>query len=394
MNNKLPSYFRLSFWNIAFFIIFILGLFTIYRRFTLGLGETTSTNDLTPWGLLIGFNILTGVGFAAGGLVLSVVVTVFGMQKYKPLVKPMILTALVVELMVVMALMLDLGKPWNVFHLIYMWNTRSVMFFVGWTVMLYTAVMVLELSPMAFERFKMQGLSNIIKSVSVILVVLGAVLATMHQTLLGTLFMITPTRLYGLWYNPWLPVLFFVQAVGVGLAMVIFISHLSSRTFRKRLEFGLLFNLARVFVLVQVVYLMLRFQAIAKVGASDLLFVPRMETYYFWFEILVGSVIPAILMSIPFIRHNRNGLFWASILGVGGFMVARLNVAVTGFVASSGNAYFPNWEEIVSSIFIVAVGFKLFEFIGRNLPIFDPIQPSGEQVKSEPVIVDISPDYG
>ena len=51
-------------------------------------------------------------------------------------------------------------------------------------------------------------------------IVVGVVLSTLHQSSLGSLYLIMPQKLNPLWYSPLLPVYFFFSAVAVGLAMV------------------------------------------------------------------------------------------------------------------------------------------------------------------------------
>ena len=61
-------------------------------RFTKGLAATTNLTHTNPWGLWIGFDVMSGVALAAGGFVTSTAVYIFGMKEYKPIVRPAILT--------------------------------------------------------------------------------------------------------------------------------------------------------------------------------------------------------------------------------------------------------------------------------------------------------------
>ena len=117
-----------------------------------GLGAVTNLSDAYPWGLWVGFDILCGVGLAAGGFTITTVVYVFNVKRFKPIVRPTILTAFLGYVLVVVALLFDLGRPWNLWHPLVMWNPRSVMFEVSWCVMLYLTVLSLEFSGMVFER--------------------------------------------------------------------------------------------------------------------------------------------------------------------------------------------------------------------------------------------------
>ena len=129
--------------------------------------------------------------------------------------------------------MFDLGQPWRIWHAIIMWNPHSVMFEVAWCVMLYTTVLALEFSPMLFERIGWKIAYHTVHRLTVPLVILGVLLSMLHQSSLGSLFLILPGKLYPLWYSPWLPIFFFISAVALGCAMTIFESFLSYRALRK-----------------------------------------------------------------------------------------------------------------------------------------------------------------
>ncbi len=231
---------KITFWRAVASVIVITGLYSTYLRFTGGLQSATNLSDSYPWGLWIGFDILCGVGLAAGGFTLCAVTHIFNIEKFKALTRPAILTAFLGYLLVVFGLMYDLGKPYNIWHALIMWNPNSVMFEVAWCVMLYTTVLFLEFIPMALEKFKWARLLRIIRRVSIPIMVLGVLLSTLHQSSLGSLFLILPTKMSPIWYSPYLPVFFFLSAVGVGFAMVIFESFLSARAFNRELEMDLL----------------------------------------------------------------------------------------------------------------------------------------------------------
>jgi Ni/Fe-hydrogenase subunit HybB-like protein len=103
------------------------------------------------------------------------------------------------------------------------------MFEVAYCVMLYTTVLALEFSPIVFERLKWNWALKAVRSVMIVLVILGVILSTLHQSLLGTLYMIMPNKLHPFWWSPLLPAFFFISAIAVGLAMIIFESSMSSK---------------------------------------------------------------------------------------------------------------------------------------------------------------------
>ncbi|HKJ68456.1 MAG TPA: NrfD/PsrC family molybdoenzyme membrane anchor subunit, partial [bacterium] len=173
---------KLTFWKTVFFLVILVGLYAAVLRYSQGLGTATNLNDNFPWGLWIGFDVLCGVGLASGGFTLAAVVYIFNIKQFKPIIRPAILTAFLGYLLVIVGLLFDLGKPWNIWHPVVMWNPHSVMFEVAWCVMLYTAVLALEFSPVVFEKFRLQKPLKIIKRITIPLVILGVILSTLHQS--------------------------------------------------------------------------------------------------------------------------------------------------------------------------------------------------------------------
>ncbi len=216
--------------NIIAGIIVIIGLIVTVLRFTQGLGAVTNLSDYNPWGIWIGFDLLVGVALAAGGFVTSSAVYIFGMKKYHSAVRPAILTGFLGYAMVVVALHYDVGQPWRLpYPFIVQRGTTSLLFEVAACVALYLTVLFLEFSPAALEWLGLKKLRNILIKLTLVLTIFGVVLSTLHQSSLGALFLIAPSKLHPLWYSPYIPVFFFVSAVIAGLSMVIFEATLSHR---------------------------------------------------------------------------------------------------------------------------------------------------------------------
>ncbi len=364
---------RLTFWKSVAIILITLGLYSVFIRFTGGLGAATNLSDGFPWGLWLGFNILCGVGLSAGGFTLCGIVYIFNLKDFKPLVRPAILTAFLGYLLVITALMIELGRPDKIWHTLIMWNPRSVMFEVAWCVMLYTTVLALEFSPIVLERLGWKTPLKIIKSITIPLVIAGVLLSTLHQSSLGSLYLIVPNKLYGLWYSELLPVFFFISALTVGCGMVIIESYLSSRTFKRELEFPLLLRLGQVMVMLIMVNLVVRFIDLLNRNAFDLLFLNRTETYLYWLEVFLGLIVPFIMMNFKKIRFNRAGLFYSALFVILGFILNRMNVSVTGMESGSGASYLPSWMEVFITMAIVSLGFVAFTLIGKYFPVFSEV---------------------
>jgi Ni/Fe-hydrogenase subunit HybB-like protein len=358
------------FWPIAWSLLVLAFLAVSVLRFTRGLGATTNLSDRFPWGLWIGFDILCGVGLAAGGFTLMATVHLFNIRRFEPIVRPAVLTAFLGYLLVIFGLLYDLGQPWRIWHALIYWNPHSVLFEVAWCVMLYTTVLALEFAPVVFERLRLEGPRRVLHALSTPLVIAGVVLSTLHQSSLGSLYLIVPEKLHPLWYSSMLPVLFFLSAVGAGMGMVILESALSGRAFGRRLEMDLLEPLGRAMVVVLGIYGILRLRILAQSGALATIFAPTYESRMFLIEFGLGVVLPVLILVVHRLRHHPRGLVVAAALAVMGFVLHRLNVSVTGLERAAGLRYLPSWMEVTVSAGLVALGFAAFALAVRYLPIF------------------------
>ena len=375
--DKLP---KLTFWRTVLVVILAAGFYSTILRFTRGLGAATNLSDQFPWGIWIGFDVLCGVGMAAGGFTLAATVYVFHIERFHPVLRPSILTAFLGYSLVATALMFDLGKPYNIWHPLVMWNPHSVMFEVAWCVMLYLTVLALEFSPAVLERFHLHKPLRIVKAMTIPLVIAGVMLSTLHQSSLGSLYLIVPEKLHPYWYSPLLPIFFFISAVGVGLAMVIFESNLSARAFGREIEMPLLEVLGRAMAVVLAIYGLLKFQDLWVRGALVHLHELSTETLLFTLEITLGLLIPLPMLLFRKIREDRDGLFAVAVLVITGFLLNRLNVSITGLEASSGVHYFPRWTEVAVTLSIVGVGFLLFSLAVRYLNVMEESTGHGTRV--------------
>jgi|APSaa5957512622_1039677.scaffolds.fasta_scaffold14049_2 c(7)-type cytochrome triheme protein len=360
----------LTFWRGVAALVLAFGLYATFVRFVHGLGASTNLSDGFPWGIWIGFDVLVGVGLAAGGFTLTAAVHIFNLERFKPIVRPTVLTAFLGYLLVIVGLFFDLGQPWRIWHPIIMWNPHSVMFEVGWCVTLYTTVLALEFSPMLLERFDLQKPLRIVKAITIPVVILGVVLSTLHQSSLGTLFVIVPDKLHGLWYSPLLPLFFFISAIAGGLAMVIVESSISSRVFGRRLELDLLQDLGRVIVVVLGIYLVVKLQDMSGHDTFYLLAVPGPERFLFMVELFFGALVPMVLLAIPAVRRDAGGLFCSALLVVLGFVTGRLNIALTGVQGSMQADYFPSVLEFAVTAMLIVLGFIAFTLAVKHLNVF------------------------
>jgi Ni/Fe-hydrogenase subunit HybB-like protein len=367
---KFPGFFKLTFWKVVAVVLMAAGFIAAMWRYSQGLGATTHLTDTFPWGIWIGFDILVGVGLAAGGFTIAAAVYIFNIERFRPILRPTILTAFLGYLLVIAGLMVDLGRPWAIWHAIIYWNPHSVMFEVAWCVMLYTAVLALEFSPVVFEKFNMERPLKILHAISIPLVVAGVVLSTLHQSSLGSLFLIVPSRMHPLWYSNIIPFLFIISCVAAGLAMTIFESFLSSRAFGREIEMPLLTELAKVIVVVLALYLTVRVQDLLTRDALHYAFELSYQSILFAGEIVLGVVVPMFLLLNKRVRENRAGLFYSAVLVILGFIAHRINTAITAFEQFPSRTYVPSWQELTITAGLCAFGFVAFGFVARYFNVF------------------------
>lgn len=378
---------RFTFWKAVFLAIMVAGVYCTYVRFFHGLGASTNLSDQFPWGLWIGFDVMCGVMLAAGGFTLTAAVEIFNIKRWHSIMRPTVLTAFMGYLLVCAALMYDLGLPWNIWHPLIMRNPHSVMFEVAYCVMLYTTVLALEFSPIVFERLGWKKALTVVRSLMLVFVILGVILSTLHQSSLGTLYMIMPNKLHPFWYSPLLPVFFYISAIAVGLGMMIFESSMSAKYFGRQLELHILKDMGRVLVVVLAIYGILRFEDLLARGVLRQVFVPGYEQRFFLLEIFLSVLIPLTLLLIPKVRNSPQGLYLAAVVMLLGFVTNRLNVAITGVENAVGGRYTPKLSEIVITAMFVALGFAIFGLTARYLPIFpeeeEAHSPAAAQVPEE-----------
>ena len=367
MNGKFP---KITVWRAIFAAILLSGAYATYLRVRYGLGGATNLSDKFPWGIWIAFDVMCGVALEAGGFTLVAMVHIFNIKTYKPVLRPAILTAFLGYSLVVVGLLYDLGRPDRLWHPLVMWNPHSVMFEVAWCVTLYSTVLFLEFLPVVFEKFGLHKPLAWIHKISVPLMILGVLLSTLHQSSLGTLFLIVPEKEYPLWYSPLLPLMFFVSALGAGLAMTIFESWHSSRAFGRALELPLLASMGRVLAVIMSVYLWIRFLDLAHRGVLGLLLRNRIETWLFLLEIGL-MVTPTILLYQRKIRMRPGALYACAVMVLFGLVANRLNVGTTGLEAGSGTHYVPKWSEIAITFSIIAAGFAIFRVVAQYFPVFE-----------------------
>ena len=373
--------FRIGLFPVILLTLMGIAFVVAMVRFAFGIGAISDLSYSYPWGFWISFDLFTGVAISSGGFIMAGAVYILGYNKYRPLLRPSVLTAFIGYIMVAVALLVDLGHPERIWYMMIYRNPTSVLLEIGICVMAYLTVLAIEFTPVVFEGIKWDKWAHILHKFILPFVILGVVLSTLHQSSLGSLLLIQPTKLHPLWWTPFLPVVFFVSALAIGLAMIILESSLSSRYFKRGLEVHLLEKLAKAIPVVLAVYALLKFAEIIWAGDLYYLFSSGWMSVLFWAEILIGVVIPMILFSIKKVRQNPSGLMAGAIILLLGMILNRFNVSWFAVRHSdplfymptfmSKVNYFPTLPEVAVSIGIFSAGILAFGLAAKYLPVFE-----------------------
>jgi Ni/Fe-hydrogenase subunit HybB-like protein len=356
-------------------LILVVGLPVIVYRFAFGLGAVTNLSQTNPWGIWIGVDVLTGVALAAGGYTVAGAVYLFGLKEYYLVLRPAVLTGFLGYTLVAIGLLADIGRPWRLpYPMFYSWGVTSVMFEVAWCVALYLTVQFLEMCPTFFEWLGWKSARRWAANMTIGLVVCGVMLSTLHQSALGSLFLMAPGRVHPLWYSPFIGLFFFVSSIVAGLTMVIVESTLSHRIFHDQVEpghevdlEGITLGLGKAASVVLFTYFFLKLFGIADGGHWALLATPL--GLWFITELVGFVVLPCLLLAIG-VRGRRVRLVRAAaIVAVVGIVVNRINVSLVAFNWNAPERYVPSWMEITITLTIVTIGLLMFRWMVTRMPV-------------------------
>ena len=365
--------------NIVAGLIVAVGLAITALRFLKGLGAVTNLSDYQPWGIWIGFDLLCGVALAAGGYVTSAACYIFGMRHYHSAVRPAILTGFLGYALVFLALLYDVGRPVRLalaYPFIVQQGTSSLLFEVGLCVALYLTVLFLEFSPAALEWLGLRRLRNVLVRVTMLLTIFGVVLSTLHQSSLGALFLIAPSKLHPLWYSSNIPVYFFVSSVIAGLSMVLFEGSLAHKYFHHKMDDThlkesdeLVLGFGKAAALVLAGYFTIKVIGIA--ADDNWHYLATGWGAWFLVELLGFVALPCFLFAVGARDRNRKLIQRTAALSVLGVVLNRLNISVIAFNyhLPAADRYVPHLFEICISVFIVTVGVLAYRFIVTHMPI-------------------------
>jgi Ni/Fe-hydrogenase subunit HybB-like protein len=353
------------------FVLAVLGAVAGLIRLATGLGATTSLSDEIPWGLWKVLNMVAGVALATGGFILAFCVHVLHIRSLRPILRPALLVAFLGYGASCAALMLDIGLPHRCWHPIFYWNVHSFLFEVFWCVMLYFTVTALEVAPIALEDSRFGKLYRLIRKIAAPVVILGITFSTLHHTSLGSLFLVSATRIHDLWYTPWLPAFFILSAAGAGMMSVVLLTLISCRLYGKEAPMPALTKVAGASAIVLGIYLVGKVIDLGARGSLSLVFSGQWEGWLFLLEMLCAAVIPVALLAVPRVRRSAGGLATAGVLAVIGLALNRVDVGIFAYFRTGGTTYVPTLAELAVTIGIPAAGGLAFLLFIERFKVFD-----------------------
>jgi Ni/Fe-hydrogenase subunit HybB-like protein len=348
----------------------LVGVVLAIVRFAVGLGPTTNLSDHYPWGLWIGLDVFL-IPAAGAAFTVSAISHFFGREDYHKILRPAVLAGLLGYVSVAIILIMDLGR-WHQFYSILIpenINLHSFLEEVALSVTLYTVILLLEIAPTLLEKTELDVPLNLIRRMTILIAAVGILISTVHQSSLGSMFIILRQRLHPLWWTPILPALFFIQALFGGLATAAVVVHLVRRHVKAPPDEGLSVRMGRLIRVLLVLYTILKVGDIAIAGELPLAFSEGQYSLLLWAELILGLAVP---LAILFSRRgrSRSGVFWSSVWVIFGLFFNRLTVAWIGLEAPAWATYVPHWMEVLSSIGIIAGAVFVYIVVARLFELF------------------------
>lgn len=356
--------------------IIILGIILIVIRFAKGIGSITNLTQEVPWGLWIGFDVVTGVAFAGGAYVVTFMFYILKVKKYQSIVRVTVLNGFLAYVFYAGALLLDLGKPWNVVNPIIgnSFGVSSVLFLVAWHFLLYMIAQLLEFSPAIAEWIGAKRARKILGGMTIGAVIFGITLSTLHQSGLGALYLMAKDKIHPLWYSEFIPILFFVSSIFAGLSMVIFEGSISQKVFSDQISEKnhkahdeILHSLSRICGFTMLVYFFL--QIIVFVHGKHWTYLDSNWGIWYLCEMIIFVLLPMYLFFRSYRTRNINLIKFTSLWTMLGIIVNRLNITVIAFKWDAPTHYVPSWQEIVVTLTVLSIEIWIFRWVVRRLPV-------------------------
>jgi formate dehydrogenase iron-sulfur subunit len=411
--------------NLVLVALMGLGALALILRFAFGLGATTQLSDTYAWGLWIVFD-LVWIAVAAGAFATAGLIYVFQRKDLYSMGRGAVLMGLLSYSFVTVTLIADLGMPWRFYQLALQAPEQSAMFEVSWCVGLYVTILLIEFLPVPFERwglgramaiwrrwsgayvagavtlfvyllsrnFLYAAITMAIfsflawtfrardnKAEPIMLAIAAVTLSTMHQSSLGSLFLLMPDKLAPQWWSPVLPVSFFLSSIAAGTGLIIVIEMWIAKAWHRRLRIRQLASMGQITFWALLVYMVFRLGDMALRGPLFTAWSARTGTLLA-IELIVGGVIPLLLLASASWRRDPAVLFTGALLTTLGIVFNRVNVVLFAMTLKGSmpqvapETYAPTAVEWGISIGLIAATIFLFGLGARLMPVLPKDQPA------------------
>ncbi len=368
--------FYLLIWIVILLAGVVLGVYGAYHL--INRQEAASI----PWGMLVPSYVFFALA-ATGSSLVNSILTVFNVQRFKPIIKKGILLSLVLIIPAGIFIMLDLGKGLNSLNLYFLFQPGSRMAWMGVLYVIFIVSLILELVVIIREEHMPRWAPRFMG-----IIVLLATLAV--HTNLGALFGAVLAKPF--WSSHLLAIHFIVSATLVGAALhILFFSGtalVKKATVPGELK-GLFFNgyqpLMFGLIISNFVLILVKFipELFSPEGISYVkLMVAGPYSGLFWgLEIICGGIIPLIILIYPKTRDSTRWLLGASALIVIGVYFSKYNLLIGGqsvgpLFTDGFIPYVPGVADVLLFIGGIAVCLLVYTLGERLLPIESEERPA------------------
>ncbi len=363
-------------------VLMAIGVVAGLYRFLFGLQASTNLNQQYPWGVWIVVDV-TFIALAAGGFTTAAIAHVFHRELYHRLARPALITAMLGYTFACIALAADLGRYYNIWHplLPSMWQGNSALFEVAMCIMCYLIVLYIEFVPVLCERFMGDSRRPVLArlcaiaypvfgKIMCVFFVLGVAISCLHQSSLGHVMALVPSKLHPLWYTPILSLLFLLSAIVAGFPTVIFASICGSWALKLKPDMRVLASLSKYVPFLLGVYLSFKIGDMVIRRSYVYLGEGSSRSYMFLLEMTVGLVIPLVMMLSHRVRYSPRWLCLASFLVMLGVVLNRTNVYLVGYQPLHAvKVYYPSLPEWALTIGAVAAVVFCWRVIVTYFPV-------------------------
>jgi formate dehydrogenase iron-sulfur subunit len=410
--------------NLLLLVLMAFGAISLVTRFALGLGGSTQLSNTYAWGLWIVFD-LVWIAVAAGAFATAGLIYIFQRKDLYSMGRAAVLMGFLSYSFVMVTLLADLGLPLHSYQLALQAPEQSAMFEVSWCVGLYVTILLIEFLPVVFERWNLRTAMEIWRRWSgayvavavslfvyllsrnllyaaitaaifsflawtfrakgdtgepIMLAIAAVTLSTMHQSSLGSLFLLMPTMLATQWWSPVMPISFFLSAIAAGTGLIVIVEMWIAKAWKRQLRITQLAAMGQITFWSLLVYLVFRLGDMAIRGQFTNAFAGRLGVL-FATEMILGGVIPLILLGRASFRRQPSMLFAGTLLTTLGIVLNRVNVVLLAMNLKgsmpqvSPETYMPTVVEWGVSIGLIAATIFLFGLAARLMPVL-PKEPA------------------